>query len=1059
MGRLRTVAVGATCFLLGVLLLAGMTLVPRRGARSGGPPADHRLTSPPQAPAAPAPAETPPAPRAAAVDFDRDVRPILSDNCFACHGPDQGRRKAGLRLDTREGLFGEGDEAVVVPGHPERSELFRRVTAQGAARMPPLKSGRKLSDRQVALLREWIERGAPWKGHWAYVRPVRPVPPAAEEPGFVRNPIDRFVLAGLRRAGQGHAAEADRVTLARRLYFDLLGLPPTWAQVQAFVNDPCPDAYERLVDRLLASPHFGERMALHWLDLVRYADTIGYYTDVPMPVAPYRDWVIRAFNANLPFDRFTCEQLAGDLLPPAPAPEAALWQKVASGYNRLLQTTEETGAQAREYEAKYAADRVRNLSTVWLGTTMGCCQCHDHKYDPFTARDFYRLAAFFADVHETVGKRDPGVPVPDGPQAAELRRLDDRIAELERALEREARTPRFVAAFAEWEKANTVAAEWQVLDPEALSASGGTTLTKLPGGAVLAGGVIPVEETYTVTARTDLKQITGFRLEVLSDPSLPAGGPGTGTHTLSFVLTELKVAAASGKQPARPVALRRATADWATPGFDIAGARDGNPYTGWSVAPRLRQDHLAIFEPVGPVRGEGVTTLTFTLEHRSQYPRCNIGKFRLAVTATPALAGGEALPGNVRGTLAIEPARRTAEHRKELLDYFQTVTPLVAPLHAGLSAWRKRRDELLRHVPTTLVTVSGPPRVVRALPRGNWMDESGPVVTPGVPRSLPPLRAAGPRATRLDLARWLVSRDNPLTARVVVNRLWKLFFGEGIARTPDDLGTRGEAPTHPELLDWLAVEFMESGWDVKHLVRLLVTSGTYRQSSRPTAELKRAGPGNRLLGRQSAFRLDAELVRDNALAVSGLLVRRLGGPSVKPYQPAGYWDALVPARRWRPDRGEGLYRRGLYTHWQRSFLHPGLLAFDAPPREECTAQRQRSDTPQQALVLLNDTTYVEAARALAQRALQEGGGQPAEQVAWAYRQVLSREPDAAEAQVLTELYSRNFERETRQGGGSAEQLLGVGDFPVPEDVDLIKLAALTAVARVLLNLKEAITRY
>jgi hypothetical protein len=566
MCRLRAVGIGVTCLLLGVLLLTGITLTHRGGA-CGGTPADLRFTRPSQAPAAPATGGTRAAPQVAAVDFDRDIRPILSDNCFGCHGPDKGRRKAGLRLDTREGLFGAGgDEAVVAPGHPERSELFRRVIAEGpSSRMPPPKSGKKLSDRQVALLREWIEQGAGWAQHWAYVRPVRPVPPGADEPGFVRNPIDQFVLAGLRRAGLGHAAEADRVTLVRRLYFDLLGLPPTWEEAQAFVNDLRPDAYERLVDRLLASPHFGERMALHWLDLVRYADTVGYSSDVPMPVAPYRDYVIQSFNDNLPFDRFTVEQLAGDLLPPVgppPGDREGVWRMVATGYNHLLQTTEEGGFQPKEYEAKYAADRVRNVSAVWLGTTMGCCQCHDHKYDPFTARDFYRLAAFFADVREApVGKPEAAMPVPDGPQAAELKRLDGRIAELERALKRETLTPRTVANLAGWPKAHT----------------------------------------------------------------LPA--------------------------------------------------------------------------------------------------------------------------------------------------YFQAITPVLRPVLAELADCNKRRAELLRRIPRTLVTTAGRPRVVRVLPRGDWMDGSGEVVTPGVPRSLPPLPAGGARATRLDLARWLVSGDNPLTARVFVNRL------------------------------------------------------------------------------------------------------------------------------------------------------------------------------------------------------------------------------------------------------------------------------------------------
>ncbi len=775
------------------------------------------------------------APLPKTIDFNRDIRPILSDNCYACHGPDKNKRKADLRLDTKDGLFSHHDQtSLLVPGKPDASELYRRLTTSDKnERMPDPKSGKRLSDRQLALVKKWIEQGAPWKGHWAFLKPVRPELPPGDNP-FIRTPVDRFILAQLQPAGLHPSPEADRVTLIRRLSFDLTGLPPTKAEVDAFVNDHDPDAYVKLVDRLLASPAYGERMAMYWLDLVRYADSIGYHSDNPMNVSPYRDYVIRAFNTNKRFDQFTTEQLAGDLLP-----GATREQKIASAYNRLLQTTEEGGAQAKEYEAKYAADRVRNVSSVWLGVTMGCCQCHDHKFDPFTMRDFYSLAAFFADVQEAaVGRREAGMPVPTPEQEAEQKQLD--------------------------------------------------------------AGIAP------------LRPLVGATVALLAAPT---------------------------------------------------------PWTGRVAALRA-----------------------------------------------------------------------------------------VKPLQEKYARLQHQRDELVKQIPTVLVTIAGPPRTVRLLPRGNWLDESGPVMQPASPGSLSGLGIQGRRLTRLDLAHWLLSRDNPLTARVFVNRLWKLYFGQGLSKSLEDFGAQGEWPTHPELLDWLALEFMDSGWDVKHLVKLLVLSGTYRQTSTVTAELKERDPYNRLLARQARFRLDAEEVRDNALAVSGLLAREIGGHSVKPYQPAGYWTALnFPPREWQNDKGDGLYRRGLYTHWQRSFLHPSLLAFDAPSREECTVERPRSNIPQQALVLLDDPTYVEAARAFAEHIVARGGSSVNARLAWAFGQAVSRTPKPEEVKVLADLYARHF-REYSADKAAAKKLLAVGDHPVPKDRDPAELAAWTSVARVILNLHEVITR-
>ena len=648
------------------------------------------------------------------------------------------------------------------------------------------------------------------------------------------------------------------------------------------------------------------------------------------------------------------------------------------------------------------------------------------------------------------------MPVPTAEQAAQIGKLDAAVAELRKKIDTP--TPELTTAQAEWEKRQGSVPEWKVLEPETLAAAAGTRLTKQTGGIVLAGGTSPVRETYTVTARTDAKGITAFRLDVLDDPALPAHGPGLGSNG-NFVLTEFKVAVAAGSQPGAAVPLKRASADHSQDQFPVANAIDGKNDTGWAILPGVGKPHTAIFEPATPVGAGGDITLTFTLDHQSIYTQHNIGKFRLSVTASANPAGGQGLPGNVRDAIAVTPEKRTEQQKNDVAAYYRTVAPALVSVRAEIARLEGRKAELLKTVPTCLVSVSGTPRVVHLLPRGNWLDESGDVMSPAVPRSLPQPPAGGQRLTRLDLARWIVARDNPLTARVFVNRLWKLYFGQGLSRILDDLGSQGDWPTHPELLDWLAVEFMDSGWDVKHMVKLLVTSGAYRQTSKPGEELKERDPYNRLVGRQGRFRLDAEMVRDNALAVSGLLSRKIGGPSVKPYQPAGYWAALnFPPREWANDKGESLYRRGLYTHWQRTFLHPSLLAFDAPSHEECTCERARSNIPQQALVLLNDPTYVEASRAFAERIIKEGGTGTDDRLAWAFGCALSRRPTDEKVKLLTGLYARHAQ-EYAADREAARKLLSVGDHPMPKDADVAELAAWTSVARVILNLSETITRY
>jgi hypothetical protein len=980
------------------------------------------------------------------VDFNRDIRPILADTCYQCHGPDKNHRKAGLRLDTREGLFGKG--GIITPGKPEMSEAYLRLIAEDPdERMPQLASNKKLSSEQIAVIKKWIEQGAEYKGHWAYLRPVRPEVPVVDEPGFVRGAVDRFVLAKQRQVGLGHAPEADRVTLVRRLSFDLTGLPPTRAEVDAFLSDRSPDAYEKVVDRLLASPHYGERMAMYWLDLVRYADSIGYHSDNPMNVSPYRDHVIRAFNENQPFDQFTIEQLAGDLLP-----GPTLDQKVASAYNRLLQTTAEGGAQPKEYIAKYAADRVRNVSTVWLGSTMGCCQCHDHKFDPFTMRDFYSLAAFFADIREpAVGLREGGMPVPTAQQSTKQSEIEARL----RVEKARMNLPTLALAVdqAAWERQRVDLphpVSWSVVRPESVSNSGGLTVTVRPDGAISASGVPHDQGDYTVTCRASQAGATGLRLEVFPNPRLPAKGPGFGADG-DFVLSEVRVHAGT-----RPVKLVRARADLSRPSFHVRDAIDCNRATGWAIGPSDGSVHAAVFEFDMPLSALE-DNLTITLEHGSKLAKHWIGCFRLSLTADANPAGPPEMPAEAATALAVPARERTTAQRGAIAGYYRTVAPRLARVRARVADLDEQRTVLEKSVTKCLVSIADTPRTVRILPRGNWLDNTGEVVLPAGPHSLPPLSASR-RLTRLDLARWVVAPDNPLTARVFVNRLWKLFFANGLTRTLDDLGAQGDWPTHPELLDWLATEFVDRHWDVKAMVRLLVTSGTYRQSAEPTARMKELDPYNRYLARQTRYRLDAEMVRDNALAVSGLLNPQIGGASVFPYQPPGYWAALnFPPREWHTDEGDKLYRRGMYTHWQRSFPQPSLLAFDAPSREECTVERPRSNIPQQALVLLNDPTYVEAARVFAERIVKEGGDSTNARASWAFVEVLSRPPTSQELAVVTALFDRH-RNQYADDKESAMKLLHTGEHPLPAYVNAVELAAWTSVARVFLNLHETVTR-
>lgn len=1047
-----------------------------------------------------------------AVSFNRDIRPIFADTCFRCHGPDRSSRKAGLRLDLREEATKKRRSGVIpiVPGKPEESEIIRRIFATDPAEaMPPPAAHKTLTPQQKELIKRWVAEGAKYEGHWAY-QPIRrpPVPVLTAEPqegrssALIRNPIDAFIQARLLKEGLQPAPEADRRTLIRRVSLDLTGIPPTPAEVEAFVNDSSPEAYERLVARLLDSPRFAEKQALHWLDAVRYADTAGFHGDNPVPVWPYRDYVLRAFRDNRPFDVFTREQLAGDLLP-----QATLEQKVASAYNRLNRTSAEGGLQPKEYLAKYGADRVRTTSVVWLGTTMGCAECHDHKFDPILTKDFYAMKAFFADIKETGLMPDrgreafePKLMLASEEQRQQLAALNERLRAAERQLEERAQA--LHERRAEWEQQmlqahNTGRLDWRYQRPLTATAAQGATLkiyndeplivTQYRGGSlitervvgsalVVASGANPEKEVYTVTFRPGAGEWTALAIDVVQDESLPANRYGRSADR--FVLSEVEAEVQVGsKSPPRRLAFSLATTD----GFGEAPenhpmlAIDGDARTGWGVSYGDGRDAFLALRFTEPMKTTPETLVTVRLRQESDVRRATIGRFRLALSAAryswpdhfvKTVRTLRGLPPGVFQALRTPEADRTIAQRRAIDAYFKWAQPELEALNVEVARLEAERDLLDARIPRVVVTEATTPRLTRVLARGNWMDESGEIVQPAIPVLFGKLDTGARRATRLDLANWIVSKENPLTARVFVNRLWRQFFGTGLSKTLDDLGSQGEWPTHPELLDWLASEFMTPqweaarahDWDIKHLIRLIVTSHTYRQSSLSNPRLDEHDPDNRLLARQSRFRVDAEIVRDIALSVSGLLVERFGGPSVRPPQPEGYLGALnFPKRDYAADRGDDLYRRGLYTFWQRTFLHPSLLTFDAPSREECTVNRVNSNTPLQALVLLNDPIHVEAARVFAEHAMQEGGPHVEAQIAWAFTRALGRAPSDDEHRVLAALYAKSLTRYERDPA-AAREFVSAGEYPRAKGLKETQLAAMMTVTRAILNLHETITR-
>jgi len=1062
------------------------------------------------------------------VDFDRDVRPILSDNCFACHGPEEDGRQGNLRLDTKDGVFADrGAYQIIVPGKSAGSRLYQRISAT-QRRMPPASSGRTLTPKQIELIREWIDQGAKWESHWSFDPPKRPALPEVKDKAWPNNPIDAFVLARLEADGLKPSPEGDKATLLRRVSFDLTGLPPTPAEVDSFLADHSADAYEKRVDELLKSPHYGERMAMQWLDLARYSDTHGYHIDSLREMWPWRDWVINAYNRNMPFNEFTIEQLAGDLLP-----NGTVDQKIASGFNRNNMINFEGGAIPEEYHVEYVVDRASTTATTWLGLTMGCARCHDHKYDPIKQKDFYRFFAFFNTVPERgldgyEGNADPVLRLPTAGQKRQLEELNQQIAVVLAALpEKE-----MLGLRNEWQKTRLASLPEPPSEglethyafnsdlSDALSKHDGKLVR---GEVVYEDGPTGKAAEFSGEAEVNLGQagdfdahkpfalaawmdVYGLKKSVVlqkRDASEHWAGYELGFDDVAYTGRHQRnlrvVARFAGHWPDNSMEVRTKDrvpmngAHHLIVSYDGSGKAtgvkiyvDGKPSETETVKDALEGNfRTSASLEIGNKNTGGLfqgqlddmriytRTLTDTeAENLAVHFPARVLLTELAgapakeiATLQPDKAPEEADIGEPPKAESKEKKHERLEkqHQSSLSEYFlkHDAPEKDRQLYTRLGELRKERDKLEKSVTTTMVMAEmSKPRDSFILGRGQY-DNKGDKVTPGVPSFLPPMSRDMP-PNRLGLAKWILDPSNPLTARVAVNLYWQQYFGTGIVKTAEDFGSQGEPPSHPELLDWLATEFVRSGWDIKAMQRLIVTSATYRQSSMTSHELTERDPENRLLARGPRFRLPAEMVRDNALAISGLLNDKIGGPSVYPYQPKGLWEEMAfgegySGQSYTPSAGADLYRRGMYTVWKRTVPPPSLTLFDAPDREKCTARRAVTNTPLQALALLNDPTYVEASRALAERTLRSGGKSDQARIDFAFKLATARTPDSQERAVLLDSL-KEFRSSYAQDRANASKLLAVGEAKADAHLAPRDLAAWTTVASMILNLDETVTK-
>ena len=1153
------------------------------------------------------------------IDFNRDIRTILSDNCFACHGPDENKRKAKLRFDVKEEAFkpAKSGDLAIVPGDLKKSQLVARITTKDEDDlMPPPKSGKKLTPAQIDLLKRWIAEGATWQTHWAYDAPKRPALPQIKDKKWPKNEIDSFALAKLEKEKLKPSPETDKTTLIRRASFDLTGLPPTPDEIDSFLADKSPEAYEKVVDRLLASPRYGEHEARYWLDAARYADSHGYHIDSERSMWKWRDWVINAFNKNMPYDQFTVEQLAGDLLP-----EATVDQKTGSGYVRANMSTGEGGAIEQEYQSKYTFDRVETTATIWMGLTMTCARCHTHKYDPIQHKEYYGLYAIFNNLNEAVmdGNKpnpDPFIKLPSAEQTKRQGELKQWVADGQKKID--APMPELDKAQPDWEaKWRAKLSEgWTVLKPETATSTNGTEFEVLESRAVLARGTNPPKDIYEVKLPIAAGNLAAVRLETLPHEDLPQKGSARADDG-SFRLSEFEAEVTYLDTNSKPTKIKftQALADSAKAGNEAALAIDGKAETGWQADTNgVTEPHGALFLPADPMAVKSNATLVVRLKFEASASKRAIGHFRLSaaqneelvqllappkaevwqvvgpfktentqqgftnvfepekevdlkktytgvreeikwsakkdfedgkanllvqdlhgvhgayylyrtmklstarkvdlsvraddlfklwvngklvtersvkektgegpVKVAVNLKKGEnklllkvvttqgaayftfrdsiddehSLPSDVAAMFAATKQFSDAQQKKVKTIYRRLHSPEFKEMFENVEKWKEENDAVEKAIPTTMVAKEmEKPRETFMLVRGEY-DKKGDKVGPGVPAILPPWPSDQP-TNRLGFARWLLQPDHPLTARVTVNRFWQQYFGTGLVKTTEDFGVQGDNPSHPELLDWLATEFVRTGWDVKRMQKLIVMSATYRQSAKLTPQLLAKDPENRLLARGPRFRVDAEAVRDTALFISGLLVEHVGGKGVKPYQPPGLWEAVSfnNSQKYVPDTGEGQHRRSLYTYWKRQSPPPNMMLFDAPTREYCVVKRPRTNTPLQALALMNDPQIVEASRAFAQRIMTDGGKEAEARMAFAFRLATGRKIMKDEARVLLDMFKQQL-TDYQKNSEAADKLLNVGTFKARSELDRAELAAWTMVANTILNLDETITK-
>ncbi len=1038
------------------------------------------------------------------IGFNRHIRPILSDVCSKCHGPDEGQREADLRLDTEAGLFADRDDHnIVVPKKPEKSGLFRRITSDDPSeRMPPADSGRTLSEDQIALIRQWIEQGAKWEGHWSFIPPKRPTLPRVSDPSWCQTPIDRFILARLDQGGLRPMPAADRVTWLRRVTLDLIGLPPTPDEVSAFAADKSPGAYERVVDRLLQSPHFGERMAIRWLDLARYADTSGYQSDGPRYMWRWRDWVIDAYNAGMPFDQFTRLQLAGDLtIPPITKlghrqssvgmrgeqvirEQSYIDRLIPTAFNRNHRGNAEGGIIPAEYQVEYVVDRVETTATAWLGLTVGCGRCHDHKYDPVTQEEYYQLFAYFNNVPEygralKEGNSPPFIKAPLEEQLERLNLLDKKLWSLKSKCNDS--LPRIFTDLEKWahDVEESKHLDWTVtdgliaqypFDGDLKNKVGDAKEEKSEGGEphfvvgqinqgiefsggkfVNAGDVADLGyfDKFSITAWVRANSDGTIVSRMTPEPQ----GAGYYVHLENGVI-QVNLTKRWLDDSIRVETKQKLPSDvWQHIAVTYDGSRmaEGIKVYVDAVPQETKVNHDFLnqsFASEEPLRiGTGHSDFSGQIDDVRIYDRPLSPRDVRIVSAHRS----------INEILAIPVKERTASEKAKLLDFYikHRAQARFAADFAEVDKLQRRRDALIESMPTLMIMQDTAPRKTHVLQRGQYDKPTEPVEV-GVPAILPPVASDAPK-NRIGLANWLVDPSNPLTARVTVNRYWQMFFGDGLVSTMEDFGVQGARPTHPDLLDWMATEFIRTGWDVKAMHKLIVMSAVYRQSSRANKSLLDQDPKNELLARGPRLRLPAELIRDQALSAAGLLTERLGGPSVKIYQPEGLWKEIATDQKYDVAQGADVYRRSLYAYWKRTVSPPSMATFDAPSREACVARRPLTNTPLQALSLLNDVTYLEAARVLAERLVKEVDAQPSERIRLAYRYVLARDPSSAEMAILMNGLEFNFDRYL-DNPKLARKLVAVGQSKTDESLDPCEVAAYMTMASIILNLDETVTK-